>query len=179
MEQHVIDFLARQKQSVIGTTEWDDGKLPLQVTTYVSDELPPLEVITSVRAIVRRDGEVLVVRDPFNEHILPGGRREDGESLIETLRREVLEETGWHLDSSITLVGFIHLHNLNPEHWAKTDFFQAVYTAEAIRYEPEAKEVDGFELGSEFRPLAVIQQLPISEGERLLLDGMLALDTSD
>ena len=175
MQQHLADFLQRQVPGATHETAWDDGHLPLYVTSYLSDELPPLDMITSVRALVFREGEVLVVRDPGNVHITPGGRREADETLLETLRREVLEETGWHLENTITQLGFFHFHNLNPSHpFARPDFLQMIYTAQASHYEAGAKEVNGYELGSEFRPLAEVQQLPLSEGERLFLRAALA-----
>lgn len=175
MQQHLADFLQRLVPGANGKTVWDDGRLPLQVTSYLSDELPPLDMITSVRALVFRDGEVLVVRDPDAIHILPGGRREAGETLLETLRREVLEETGWHLENTITQLGFIHLHNLNPSHpSARPDFLQMIYTAQAVSYDAGAREINGYELGAEFRPLAEVQQLPLSNGERLFLRTVLS-----
>ena len=69
--------------------------MPLRITSYFTDELPPLEHISSVRCIVFRDDMVLVVREGEEAHVVPGGRREPGETLMQTLERELLEETGW------------------------------------------------------------------------------------
>src|SRR2546423_3574865 len=66
MQQHLADFLQRQVPGATHETVWDDGRLPLYVTSYQSDKLPPLDLITSVRALVFREGDVLVVRDPVN-----------------------------------------------------------------------------------------------------------------
>jgi 8-oxo-dGTP pyrophosphatase MutT (NUDIX family) len=71
------------------------GGLRLHVTSYLCDDLPPAALLTSARAVVLQAGGVLVVRDPTGVHILPGGRRKPGETLAQTVRREVLEETGW------------------------------------------------------------------------------------
>ena len=54
------------------------------------------------------DGEdVLVVRDPGGQDVMPGGRLEAGESLEDALRREVAEETGWTI-SRLRRIGFRH-----------------------------------------------------------------------
>jgi len=175
MQQHLADFLHRYVPGASGKTVWDDGRLPLQVTSYLTDDLPPLDMITSVRALVFRDGEVLVVRDPDSIHILPGGRREAGETLLQTLRREVLEETGWHLENTITQLGFLHLHSLNPAYpLAQPDFLQMIYMAQAMSYDVGAREVNGYELWAQFRPLAEVQQLPLSSGEQLFLRTVLS-----
>jgi ADP-ribose pyrophosphatase YjhB (NUDIX family) len=52
-----------------------------------------------VSAIVRRDGRLLLVEqqgpaDPEPSWMLPGGRVEDGETLVAALKRELAEETG-------------------------------------------------------------------------------------
>ena len=47
-----------------------------------------------VKAVVVRDGKVLVLTKPDGEADLPGGRIEQGESFEQGLHREIHEETG-------------------------------------------------------------------------------------
>lgn len=58
-----------------------------------TDDLPEI-VRTAVRGIIFVDGKLLLIEDDKNEVKLPGGGREEGEADIETLIREVREETG-------------------------------------------------------------------------------------
>jgi 8-oxo-dGTP diphosphatase len=54
-------------------------------------------VRVSVKAVIRRGGEILVTRNADAEgpyYILPGGGQEPGEPLAETARRECREEIG-------------------------------------------------------------------------------------
>src|SRR5262245_55659567 len=97
MNPDLVAFLSHQTASAEDNVQWDNGRLQFHVTSYLSQEQPPAAVITSVRALVTRDDNILVVRDPEMVHILPGGRLEQGETLLQTLHREVLEETGWTL----------------------------------------------------------------------------------
>ncbi len=48
----------------------------------------------SAKAVVLRDGAVLLGRNDRSEWELPGGRLEPGEGVADALRREMLEETG-------------------------------------------------------------------------------------
>lgn len=50
--------------------------------------------IIVVSSLVRNDGQVLLVRHHRRGWEMPQGKVEEGESLIEALHREVLEETG-------------------------------------------------------------------------------------
>ncbi len=73
---------------------WDSVPTPLRRATYLVDAAPPLALVTSVRAVVFRGDEVLVIREPGGDHyIIPGGRREAGQTIAATLRRELPEET--------------------------------------------------------------------------------------
>lgn len=49
----------------------------------------------AVRGIARRDGKILLVTGKFGDYKFPGGGVEPGETLEETLKREVREETGY------------------------------------------------------------------------------------
>ncbi|MDQ3097828.1 MAG: NUDIX hydrolase, partial [Chloroflexota bacterium] len=44
-------------------------------------------------------------------HVIPGGRREPGESLEDTLTREIREEVGCDIAPGPRPLGFIQLHN--------------------------------------------------------------------
>ena len=109
------------------------GGDPLRITAYLGHEQSPLAYVTSVRSLVFRDDALLVLRNRDGAHIVPGGRREAGETLEETVRREVLEETGWVLRAPIML-GFMHFHNLSPKPpghpYPYPDFIQMVYMAD-------------------------------------------------
>jgi ADP-ribose pyrophosphatase YjhB (NUDIX family) len=170
LADHLAAFLARHTAPVVETVTW--GQLPLQVANYLSPNLPPRTAITSVRAVVVRQGQVLVVRDPESVHILPGGRCEPGERLEQTLARELLEETGWTV-GNLALLGFRHFHHLDPRPPAYSypypDFCQVVYAAAAQTYRPEAIDRAGYELEASFWPIAAVQALTLTPGERRFL----------
>lgn len=109
MELNLAAFLSGHKALVEDSAVW--GDLPLRITSYLSNELPPSQYITSVRGIIFHNDSILVVRNPQGIHISPGGQREAGETLEETLHREVLEETGWTI-TEVRMLGFVHFHHL-------------------------------------------------------------------
>lgn len=63
----------------------------------------PTTAKLSASAVIIRNNHILLIefQDPKQGHYfnLPGGGVKEGESLIEALRREVLEETGVHLET--------------------------------------------------------------------------------
>jgi 8-oxo-dGTP pyrophosphatase MutT (NUDIX family) len=160
--------------------EWPP--LRLRVRTYLTSVLPPLDLVSSVRALVRQGDQILVVRDPVSVHILPGGRRESGETLMQTLEREVLEETGWTIRDA-RLIGLVHFQHLTPKpedyRYPYPDFLHLVYVATADRYDAGRREADGYELESGFQPLTTVEALPISQGERALLRAAMTLQAFD
>jgi 8-oxo-dGTP pyrophosphatase MutT (NUDIX family) len=143
------------------------------MTCYLGEEIPPLDAVTSVRSLVFQGGQILVVRDPHGNHIVPGGRREEGEALEATLRREILEETGWTL-GVVSLLGFMHFHHLGPKppeyRYPYPDFVQLVFRAEAGGIVPGAAVTGGWELGSAFHPIAQLAGLNLSSRDRFFLD---------
>ena len=59
-----------------------------------------------------------------------------------------------------------------PEGWIfpYPDFIHIVYAGSPGSYHPELKEVDGYELGSEFVPVAEAQRLNLETGQQAFLD---------
>lgn len=53
-----------------------------------------------VRAVIMKGDQLIAQRSSKGEYKIPGGGIEDGESEMETLKREVLEETGFHIRES-------------------------------------------------------------------------------
>ena len=147
---------------------WADGTMPLRVRYFCSDEQPSEEFVTSVRCLVHQNDSVLVLRNRKGNHILPGGRREEGETFEQTLRREVAEETGWTIES-ISRLGFIHLEHLKPRppgyQFLHPHFFQIVYAARASKYVPDLMCDDDYEEEATFVPISELDGLDISEAE--------------
>jgi ADP-ribose pyrophosphatase YjhB (NUDIX family) len=55
----------------------------------------------TVAAVVERDGRFLLVEETAQGRLVlnqPAGHLENGESLLDAVRRETLEETGWHFE---------------------------------------------------------------------------------
>jgi len=164
----LASFLAQQLPLAEETVTWYRNYMQFRVISYLSGELPPPDYITSVRGVIFQEDQVLVVRDPESVHILPGGRREKGETLLQTLEREVLEETGWTLHTP-SLLGFKHFHHLGPEPanyaYLYPDFLQVIYIAQTDTYIPGARRTDDYELDAFLYPIADVPQLGLSAGE--------------
>lgn len=157
---------------------WPSG-IPLTLAGYRverADQMP-LDSVTSVRCIVLRGGDVLVLRKPNEDYILPGGRRESDESLEATLHREVLEETGWTIGQP-QLIGCLHFRHLAPEpdgyRYPYPDFLQPVYVAEALEYNVDALGHDPLDGDAIFVPAVESGALPLRACQRALLELALA-----
>lgn len=171
-------FVAAHEPQVREDVSW--GSLRLHVASYLTSRLPPLELITSSRAVLFRADQVMVVQDPGGVHILPGGRREPGESLEQALRRELLEETGWAIgDPKLLGVKRFRHRDPKPADFAYPDylypeFYQAVHVARAKSFHPEARELDGYELAADYQPIADAERLALPPNERLFLRAALS-----
>lgn len=176
MSAELEQYLSRQQPISEVTVEWGNG-LFLRITAYLTDVVPPLEYVTSVRAIVRRGDSVLAVRDAEGTfHILPGGRCEKGETLAATLHREVLEETGWAI-SEPSLVGVLHFHHLGPRPadyvYPYPDFMQLVYWAEAEAFRPAESKPGKYEVESRLCPVDQVTALGLPASQQIFLNAVL------
>jgi 8-oxo-dGTP pyrophosphatase MutT (NUDIX family) len=154
-------FLARHRHFGGWREKWIG--VPLEFRTFLADELPPRAYIGSVRAIVLCHDKVLLVRS--SPPILSvGGRCKDGESVEETLLREVGEESGW-VAIPIGVIGFIHCRHLDAQRpdWGRPapDFVDPIFAMAALRYDPAMLGPD--ETRCEFVSIAEVERLGIDE----------------
>lgn len=174
MDDDLADFLGPLAPFAKEMVTWTTGTMRLEC--YLTDRPPPRRYVTSARAIVTDGDRVLVVHDPTNNHIMPGGRLERGETPEDALRREVIEETGWSL-LHFRPIGILHYTHTEavPEGWnfPHPDFLQIVYAGRPDEYHPELREGDEFVLGSEFVPIADVRRCPLNAGQQAFLDAAL------
>lgn len=67
----------------------------------------------TVAAVAEQDGKFLFVEEEINGALVlnqPAGHLDPGETLLEAVEREVLEETGWRVTPK-SLVGIYHYHS--------------------------------------------------------------------
>ena len=134
-DQGLEAFLARHSSFGGWREEWDG--VPLEFRACLSNELPPRAFIGSVRAIVLRDEEVLLVHASV-PILSVGGRCKDGEAIEQTLFREVAEETGWKA-SPLGVIGFIHCRHLDEQrpNWGRPapDFIDPLFAVNAEEFD--------------------------------------------
>ena len=174
MDDDLAAFLGPLDPFAEEVVTWNVGTM--RVACYLTDRAPPRRYVTSARAVVTDGDSVLVVQEPSSRHVLPGGRLEPGETPEDALQREVLEETGWSL-VSFRPIGILHFTHIDPvpAGWSypHPDFLHIVSAGSPGAYHPELKEVGGYELGSEFVPVAEARRLPLGAGQQGFLDAAL------
>ncbi len=165
-------FLSRHSRISRNTAQWPKG-IELEVSGYLCSEAPPADLVSSVRAIVFKDDRMLVIRYLDGIYILPGGRVEDGETHVETLQRELLEEAGAEI-RVVVQFGLIHLKDTTPmpkgHPCPYPDFLWPIYVASFVTSRPEARVEDGYELSPEFMPLQEVRGLALDGHDRVFLE---------
>jgi ADP-ribose pyrophosphatase YjhB (NUDIX family) len=164
-------FVAQARCIAEERASWPGG-IELSVRGYLSPVPPPHALVTSSRAVVFRNTEVLVFFDGAAPHVLPGGRLEPEESPDDAVRRELLEETGWSV-GPLTLLGCVHLRHLTPRPaghaYPYPEFLQTVFMAEANDYDPASLVPDEWVQHSGFITLTEVMALPLRPVERAFL----------
>ena len=145
MDSAIRDFLAAHPAFAEARDDWPlDPVVPLLARLALTSALPPPQSMSSILGIVTRPDETVLFIEPTKPsgtiaHLLVGGRAEPGETPAETLRREVLEETGWRVRPA-RIIGFRHFRHLGPPDPRMADrpypdFIQPVYAATAERFD--------------------------------------------
>ncbi|HEX5404109.1 MAG TPA: NUDIX domain-containing protein [Pseudonocardiaceae bacterium] len=157
-ERHpdVARLLASRRPAATRDMAWLNGTLPLRVSAYTTPTELPVDVVSSVRCVVRVGELIVFCANRDGAHPWPGGRREPGESYADTAIREVHEETGWLLDrDSIRPLGWLHLEHLGPrtdDRYPYPDLLQVVLSGTATErdggVDVDWTDTEGYELSS-------------------------------
>lgn len=88
----------------------------------------------TVAAVVERQGQFLFVEEEADGALVlnqPAGHLDEGESLLEAVVRETLEETAWHIAPEALLGVYRWPHPSKP-----ITYLRFAFTARALRAEP-------------------------------------------
>jgi 8-oxo-dGTP pyrophosphatase MutT (NUDIX family) len=156
--------LERRTPMVDCEVSWPSARL--RGRTFIDDFDYPAELLSSARAVVFKGSRVVVVSDVHGEnHIVPGGGIEAGETVEEAVRREVAEECGWTV-GELKPLGFHYLEPLTPDppmpnrRWGP--MVHALFIAEGLSYCRAARDMTQTETGARLtsfrRALALLRE---------------------
>lgn len=76
MPEDLDAYLRDHETRAEGSAAWGGGALLLRVTARLATVPPPLQYVTSVRSLVFRNNDLLIIRQPDgSSSLLPSGRR--------------------------------------------------------------------------------------------------------
>lgn len=119
-----------------------------ELTLYLTDEIDDgaFRNRTAARGIIVREGKYLVILGRHGDCKFPGGGMEQGETLQETLFREVCEETGFRVRKDSIRDGFL-VHERRKEE-KKVLIMDSYYYFCEIEQEEGEHSLSNYESGS-------------------------------
>jgi 8-oxo-dGTP pyrophosphatase MutT (NUDIX family) len=124
----------------------------------------------AVRAVIVRDGKILLIHSNRGYYKFPGGGVEGNETDSEALLREIAEETGYIncvVKDKLGVVIQRHVDEFDPN--AYFQMTSVYYRCELLNDEQGLQQLDGYELDEEFTPKWVVIEEAIRENEEMIL----------
>lgn len=154
-----------------GEARWGPH-IHLSVRVFPCAAPPPTDLVTSVRGVVFKGTKVLVVDEGVESHVMPGGRMEPGETIDQTLARELREECGWSMPAPrlFAVICFRHLSE-RPENYRYPypEFLHLLFVGEAGDYRRAGlKRAGEIETGSRLVPISRALAALSSEQQAIL-----------
>lgn len=122
----------------------------------------------AVRAVVLKDGKILMVHTNKGDYKFPGGGVKRQEELKEALAREVAEETGYIVETIGERLGSIIQRNVNQFNTKGIFEMTSHYYACTVKDIPESQHLEKYEEDQEFEPAWIALDDVIKENEMIL-----------
>ncbi len=122
----------------------------------------------AVRAVIIKDGKILMVHTNKGDYKFPGGGVKKQEELKEALRREVAEETGYIVKAIGMRIGTIIQRNVNQFNAKGIFEMTSHYYYCDVKDEPKSQHLDKYEAEQEFEPVWMRIDDVIKENENIL-----------
>ncbi|MEM7016353.1 MAG: NUDIX hydrolase [Pseudomonadota bacterium] len=163
-----------------GESIWIPGELEFDLRLAFTTQYPPEKYTSSIRAVLLNQANaMMVVETPSETHILPGGRREAGETYEQTLHREIGEETGYRILNAefIGVLHFVHRFPMTKD-WNPVLYphmVHPIYCAVAGEYDATLLEEDGPETGIGFFSLTELEAFSLDKAQYTIARHVLSL----
>lgn len=150
--------------------------LTLDMKNY-TDDMRVFEKHT-VRAVILREGKMAMQLSASGEYKIPGGGVENGESHVQTLIREVCEETGLIIEpKSITEIGeILELREDVFSNGTKYVCHSYFYFCDVLDKTVETKMTES-EMAKGFRPVWEYPEVICAENDRIQTEAWQKRDT--
>jgi len=123
----------------------------------------------AVRGVVWDGNKLLIIQTNKGDYKFPGGGMESGESYEDTLRREIMEETGYKVTSIGKKLGEVIQRNVDTYDASKFFSMRSIYYECTVSMENRNKQkLDAYENEQVFTPKFVEVDAVILQNEKVL-----------
>lgn len=134
----------------------------------IRDKSTRITTRRAARAVILKGGKILMVHTNKGDYKFPGGGVKRQEELMDALRREVEEETGYIVKHIGRKIGLITQRNINQFDTNGIFEMTSYYYYCDVEDTPTSQHLDKYEEEQEFTPMWLTIDEAISQNELIL-----------
>ena len=129
----------------------------------------PIKERKAIRGVIKIGNKLLMVKNNKGDYKFPGGGMEKGETTLQTLHREVLEETGFNVTEVGEKLGEVIQRKLDTIDESKIFLMKSVYIECSVNInDKHSQNLDNYEKEQEFTPVLIDINEVITKQEEIL-----------
>lgn len=123
----------------------------------------------AIRGVIKCGNKLLMIKNNKGDYKFPGGGMEKGESIDETLCREVLEESGYNVIGIGQKLGEVIQKGIDDIDNSKIFMMKSIYIECSVDFNNKKNQnLDNYEKEQEFTPILIDINEVIEKQEKLL-----------